>query len=337
MGRPNAIAAAVPGILRRGPVVLLYHRVSNAGDTFRLGVTKSHFEQHLDVLTRRATIMRLADLSDPVSRARLPRSAVAVTFDDGYADNLHVVKPLLEKAGVPASIFVTTGWLGQEFWWDALERILLTPPTLPDYLEMVLGGRKQTWHVPSLRTRRRRYLPIRIKVSGPKPAAKSLLHLLHPLLRDLEEEDRARAMAGLERWAGGKRATDMVHRSLTEGEIAELSASQLVAVGGHTVTHRRLASLPAERQRQEIRDNLNRIEEITGRRPDSFAYPYGQPGDQSSDTLAILDGLGVRRACIASPGLINRHTDPLRLPRIWVEDWDGEGFERWLLRLIGGR
>jgi peptidoglycan/xylan/chitin deacetylase (PgdA/CDA1 family) len=331
------MGATIPGILRRGPVVLLYHRVSIGGGEFRLSVTEPHFKEHLDVLARRAAIVPLGDLADPGRRARLPRHAVAITFDDGYADNLHVVAPLLEEADAPASIFVTTGRLGQEFWWDALERLLLTPTTLPEELEIVVAGQRHHWRVRNLRTRRRKHLPIRTRVSGPKPAARSLLHRLHPLLRDLEEEERSKALAHLERWASCERVPAMIHRCMTADEVAELSRCQLITVGGHTVTHPRLGGLPGEQQRQEIRCNLDRLEEITGRRPDGFAYPYGQPGQYSAETVRIVGKLGLRYACSASPGAVRSGTDPLRIPRIWVEDWDGEEFAQRILRLVPGR
>jgi peptidoglycan/xylan/chitin deacetylase (PgdA/CDA1 family) len=337
MWRPEGLGAAIPGIQRRGPVVLLYHRVSIAGDEFRLAVTESHFKEHLDVLAGRVDVMPLGDLADPARRARLPRQAVAITFDDGYADNLHVVAPLLEEADAPASFFVTTGRLGHEFWWDALERLLVTPSALPEVLEIVLAGRRYHWRVSDLRTRRRKHLPIRTRVSGPKPAARSLLHRLHPLLRDLEEEERWKALAHIERWASHEGIPGMMHRCMTADEVAELSGCRLVTVGGHTVTHPRLRDLPGDRQRQEIRSNLDRLEEITGRRPDAFAYPYGQPGQYSPETVRIVREVGLRYACSASPGTVRSGTDPLQLPRIWVEDWDGEEFARRILRLVPGR
>ncbi len=114
--------------LRSGPLILLYHRVANAkpgphSNVSGLSVTPEHFEQQLAVLRRRFAPLRLRDLLESPPRFRHP--AVAVTFDDGYADNLHAALPLLERFGIPATFFVTSGMLGgeREFWWDTLERL----------------------------------------------------------------------------------------------------------------------------------------------------------------------------------------------------------------------
>ena len=113
--------------LRSSPLILLYHRVANAkpgphSNVSGLSVTPEHFEQQLAVLRRRFAPLRLRDLLESPPRFRHP--AVAVTFDDGYADNLHAALPLLERFGIPATFFVTSGMLGgeREFWWDTLER-----------------------------------------------------------------------------------------------------------------------------------------------------------------------------------------------------------------------
>ena len=65
--------------------------------------------------------MQLAELVAGVGSDNLPRRAVAVTFDDGYADNLYNAKPILTALDVPATVFVTTGNLGKQFWWDELD------------------------------------------------------------------------------------------------------------------------------------------------------------------------------------------------------------------------
>ncbi len=128
-------------------VVLLYHRVvEGLPDRQLLAVTPAHFAEHLEILAQACTPVRLHELQKP-SRRRSSQAAVAVTFDDGYADNLLQAKPLLERRRqVPATVFVASGHLGgTEFWWDELAEILLDTPLLPPVLTCRVGGVERTW------------------------------------------------------------------------------------------------------------------------------------------------------------------------------------------------
>ncbi len=107
-------------------IVLLYHRVARTPyDPWELCVTPEHFAEHLEVL-RRWRRMRLDQVRTSRWRIRREEPAVAITFDDGYADNLHEAARLLERFDTPATFFISTGYVGsgREFWWDELERIL---------------------------------------------------------------------------------------------------------------------------------------------------------------------------------------------------------------------
>jgi peptidoglycan/xylan/chitin deacetylase (PgdA/CDA1 family) len=112
---------------RRGAVaILLYHRVAELeSDPQQLAVTPARFEEQLRVLRATCTPVALADVPRLLRARKLPKRPVAVTFDDGYRDNLHEAKPLLERHGVPATVFVASGYVGRgtEFWWDELERL----------------------------------------------------------------------------------------------------------------------------------------------------------------------------------------------------------------------
>lgn len=109
--------------VRPGIAILGYHRVANATlNPLGLSVAPAHFEAHLAVMARLVEPMRLADAAASIAGDRMPRRAVVLTFDDGYADNLHTVLPLLERFDVPATMFVTSGNRGGEFWWDRLAR-----------------------------------------------------------------------------------------------------------------------------------------------------------------------------------------------------------------------
>ncbi|HJW31432.1 MAG TPA: polysaccharide deacetylase family protein, partial [Saprospiraceae bacterium] len=110
-------------------VVLVYHRVTKlALDPQLLAVTPDLFREHLEIL-KTYPILRF---EDDWSDAQEP--SVVITFDDGYADNFHEVMPILTDFGVPATFFVSAGAIGsqREFWWDELERLILTPSTIPD-------------------------------------------------------------------------------------------------------------------------------------------------------------------------------------------------------------
>ena len=78
----------------------------------------------------------------------LPPRAIALTFDDGYLDNLEYAAPVLERAGLPATFFLTSGWLGKpgEYWWDTLERVLLLNESVPPSIDLSRAGAASSEH-----------------------------------------------------------------------------------------------------------------------------------------------------------------------------------------------
>ena len=108
--------------LRGRCLVLLYHRIARVDpDPWGLCVTPEHFAEHLDVLRawRRIRLEEIGPSRWPMCGRGL---SVAITFDDGYADNLHEAAPFLMRSDTPATFFLATGYIGgeREFWWDEL-------------------------------------------------------------------------------------------------------------------------------------------------------------------------------------------------------------------------
>ncbi len=113
LGRVRRSALWLRNRLAPGTLILRYHRVTDLPcDPYEQAVTPSHFAEHLEVLRKECCPLPLQDLLQAVQQGRVPRRAVAVTLDDGYADNLHNAKPLLERYAIPATVFVATGNLG---------------------------------------------------------------------------------------------------------------------------------------------------------------------------------------------------------------------------------
>ena len=119
--------------IRPGVAILGYHRVSDAKpEALGLSVSPAHFRAQLAVIARLARPFRLSDAAKSLASGRVPPRGVVLTFDDGYADNLHTVLPLLEEHEIPATIFVTSGNRGGEFWWDRLARAVAGTPDSAD-------------------------------------------------------------------------------------------------------------------------------------------------------------------------------------------------------------
>jgi peptidoglycan/xylan/chitin deacetylase (PgdA/CDA1 family) len=302
-----------------GIVVLGYHRLGEGGDPFGLAVSRRHFAAHVDVVARRANPMRLSDAVRAAAEKTMPRRAVVVTFDDGYSDTYEEVLPLLERTGVPATVFVTTGCQGRQFWWDELATIVMEAETLPDTLETRIQGRTWSWT-----------LSVARKKNGGSAAAvrRRLLMALADTLRVLQPEERDDIVHGVRTWAG--RPSDSGSdrpRSLTAGEIRKLADSPYIEIGAHTVSHPVLSALTPGEQRREVQKSRTDLQTITGRPVASFSYPHGA---HSAETRSIVAEAGFTIACCSTPDVITPRSHPLALPRLWVGDQDGGSFAGWL-------
>lgn len=96
--------------------ILMYHSITDRpnDDTRPHAVRPGDFEEQLGYLKDTGfTPLTLADLVASMNGTgpALPRRPIVVTFDDGYADFHAVALPLLDRYGVPATVFVTSGWL----------------------------------------------------------------------------------------------------------------------------------------------------------------------------------------------------------------------------------
>ena len=318
-------------------LILIYHRVAEVcPDPWSLCVRPQHFAEQLEVLRKHARVLRLRELVAALLESRLPDQSVVVTFDDGYADNLSQAKPLLERYGIPATCFLTTGWLGcaREFWWDELDRLLLQSGSLPETLRLKIRGEEYHWELgEAARYDAEAYHSHRRwRAWGePDPSPRHLLYrAIYRLLYPLPEAKRRAAQDELLAWAGAELAARPSHRPLSHQEIAALAEGDLIEIGAHTITHSLLAAAPTSVQRREIVQSKAQLEELVGQPVRSFAYPFGKRGDYTEETVTIVRESGFACACSNFPGAVTGGVDHFQLPRMFVEDCDGEEFTRQL-------
>jgi peptidoglycan/xylan/chitin deacetylase (PgdA/CDA1 family) len=301
---------------RRGTphgLILMYHRVSPTHrDPLGMAVSPEHFSQHLEILSSIAEIVPLARLDDDLRDGRVHRPCVAITFDDGYADNLLYAEPLLKHHDAPATVFVATSLIGQTkpFWWDTLGAITYGDQPLPAELRISIGP--QEFHSFDHRANRR-----------------GLFNALQSRLKVVDHAERSVALAQLTAWKGSPLELDPMARPMTHGELRQLHESKVIEIGAHTRNHPSLPTLSEQDQFSEIKGSRTEIERMLGFSPASFAYPYGDVG---LETPALVAKAGFARAYSTVPDLDFAGTDRLLIPRFGVIDWNGESFERHLRR-----
>jgi peptidoglycan/xylan/chitin deacetylase (PgdA/CDA1 family) len=299
-------------------------------------VTPQHFAEHLEVLQRETAPVSLKKLVQAYKEGNIPARAVAVTFDDGYADNLYGAKPLLERYNIPATVFVANGYIGheREFWWDELERILLQPGPLPERLTLTINGKTHQWELGDTGDdgKHQNHRDCGVIDDGPANRIQrgSLYFSVHRLLQPLSDAQRNKVIDDLLVWAGTKPVRRPTHRTLSFEELHALKQGELIEIGSHTVTHPFLSVLPESVQQNEVWRSKSLLEESIGQPVRSFAYPYG---NYTKETVAIVREAGFDCACSTIVDSVWRGSDLFQLPRMTVENWNGEEFAKRLSRI----
>lgn len=325
-------------------IILLYHHVNRPeSDPQALSVSPASFTEHMEILRRYTHPLPLSRLVRDLKKGNIQDRSVVVTFDDGYRDNLYEAKPVLDRYGIPATVFVTTGYIdgNREFWWDELEKIFLCPGVLPEKLELKTNCgvyrqdlKRESRFEESLF---QNYLSWDVRQKNNPTSRHEAYRSLCNLLRPLREIERENILEQLREWAGVKKECRPDYRVLSPNEILRLVEKDLIEVGAHTEGHFALSSLGPTKQKEEIEKSKRRLEDILGYPVNSFAYPFGTHSDYTAKTVDLLKKAGFTCACSNFPDLVWRFSRLFELPRIVVRDWNGEQFYRNIIGWFEGK
>lgn len=292
--------------------VLLYHRVTNySTDPQLLCVSPDNFDKQLKLVKQKYNCISIEELTDYLtSGKKIPRKSIAITFDDGYADNYLYGLPLLEKNNTQALFYISTGLLNTntEYWWDAIERIVLLSKTSPVKNEFILKGTK--YNLNEIVLKRRLFY-------------ERLLAELRTMISS-EREEKIAELAHI----FSAQTHRQTHRSLSFEELKALHQSDCAVIGAHTHMHPSLAALSYEEQYNEIVTSKTILETILEEPIFHFSYPFGSNRDFNSDTVAVCKKLNFTTVAANYPGMVNKHSNKYYFPRFLVRDWDIETFER---------
>lgn len=292
--------AALRRLCRDRVAILAYHGVDQSEDPLLnfdgLQVSPERFSEHLAVLSRGWRVRPLADVVRRLVSGDEPEPNTAViTFDDGYRNNLTQAAPLLKSFEFPATFFVTTGFLDGTCapWWYRLRAAV----SASKCRSVMIG-------------------PDRIVDIQTLSAKMAAVAQWERELRDLPARDREERLARIVE-ACQTEPPPAVFPMLNWQEVRSLIGMGF-EVGAHTVSHVSLAREDAERARSEIVDSVNRVQAMTGTRPRSCSFPYGQAPGVGNAADALLKEMGMCCAVTTVSGMNRAGDDPYRLRRLNV-------------------
>lgn len=271
------------------------------------------FRWQMRVLAECFNVLPLRDAVTALREQRLPPRAVCITFDDGYRSVHDLALPVLREFGLPATVFVASGCIGERSMWN--DRILEAVQTLPagrlDLRELgldayALGSLAERRATLARLTEASKYLP--------PPARRGLVERLETLVG----EGLAHGLM------------------LTPAMVAQLDRAG-IEIGAHTISHPILTSLDDDSARVEIAEGKRQLEAIIGKPVRLFAYPNGKVGrDYDERHVAMVREAGFEAAFTTAVGAITQAQDRFQLPR--SRPWDRSPFLfglrllRWMAR-----
>lgn len=259
-----------------------------------------HFAQQMAYVAKHYRVVPLdRALHEMVAGTLAPRS-LAITFDDGYRNNLTQVLPILERHALHATIFLATDYVGSDdvLWPDRLYLAVRASDTATwDASALDLGTLALRTPTDKAASLARVYRAIKTTPVARWP------DIMAALLNGLPAD-------------GGTPGEDF--RALSWEDVATMQATGRVAFAAHTRTHPILSQADDETVREQITSSHQAVIEHTHARPRLFAYPNGRTQDFDPRARAVLRELEIPFACSTELGLVDRTSDPLALPRVCV-------------------
>lgn len=288
--------------------ILIYHRVLSKPDPLSPGEDDTEtFDRQMSWLSTCFKIIPLHEAVQKLRQGKLPPGTACITFDDGYADNAETALPILQKYGISATFFVSTGFLdGGRMWNDTIIELVRQAR------EPILDLRKTGLGLFDINTVFQR---------------EQTISILLEKLKYLPLKSRESKIEEMCTYNPAQLPNDLM---MTSKQVKLLHDAGM-EIGGHTVNHPILACTEAVMAREEIGNGKEVLEGIIRAPVRAFAYPNGKPGqDYLSEHVQMVKELGFNAAVSTSYGSARNSNDIYQLPRF--TPWDQEKI-RYILRM----
>ena len=287
-----------PGGSRGRLTILNFHRVHAERDPiFPQEMHAAAFRERLGWVQAWFNVLPLAEAVTALARGRLPERALALTFDDGYADNVAVALPVLQEMGMHATFFIAAAYIdGGRMWNDTvIEAVRGAPGTQLDLSALELG---------------------RHAIDTPM-ARREVIESLLARLKYLSVAQRGALADAVAAASGIPLPGNLM---MSSAELRVLAASGM-GIGAHTMSHPILARIDEAASYREIAEGREVLERILLQPVTLFAYPNGKPDvDYRRAHVRMMKTLGFAGAVTTSPGAARNGDGLYELPRF--APWD---------------
>ena len=282
--------------------IISYHRILEKTDPLlETEPDVETFRWQMETLAACFNVLPLYEAVVAIREDRVPPRAVCITFDDGYRSTYDFALPILKRLGLPATVFITTGFLDEGAMWN--DRIVEAVRRLPDSTVELQA------------------LGMGAQVLRGLKSRQQIVNRVNEECKYLHPEGRLDVVEKLERLVGKVPTYNLM---LTREMVASL-AKEGIEIGGHTDTHPILTKLSDDVARHEIIENKKALESIIGRPLRLFAYPNGIVGmDYDQRHVQMVEAVGFFAAFTTAIGAACKGSDIFQLPR--RRPWDGSPF-----------
>ena len=270
--------------------VLYFHRVLAADCAFCPDDWQANnFELLIEKLTKHFSLISLEEALYRLQNKILPRNALCLTFDDGYADNYEIAAPIIESVGGKASFFIATqgtekGYLWNDELMDALKK------TTEDELN---------------------YDSMSFELSSNKKKADAYLALVGKL-KVLSNLERDRELQWLKQCLGEFKTERCM---MTPKQLIDLQ-NRGHSIGAHTHTHSILAYQSHAVANSEITASIDILNALLPKKINCFAYPNGWLGrDFTKAHEDMIKQHGIEYGFATNDGGVTSKSEKTRLPR----------------------
>lgn len=317
-------------LIQRKAFALSYHRIANSSiDPWQLSVTPAYFEEQLQLLKSKYSVVSSARLLNKLQQHSLSSKEVCITFDDGYRDNYIFAKPLLEKYDCPAVFFIPTHYIDKRipFWWDELQEIILGERDLPRVLSIKINKEDFYFdlgddhlYTTTQATEHQGW----IWYQSP-PTRRCELYLeIWKRIRPLTFNEIQSIIGQVKDWCQiSELSFAEIDFPMSYDELVEIGKHPLFEIGIHTVTHPALASHAKDVQTREIVNCKKELEKICHREINTIAYPYG---NYNQETLSVVEEIKLKTGFNTDEKIIKHGDDPYQLGRFQVKNWNAAAF-----------